>query len=332
MSGVLVTGATTPLGRSLTRAVLDEPDRGPVLAVGLEETGFAEAEHHARLFYRSIDLRRPRDTHDLLFGPVRDLGIDTVVHAAFHRNVRDFGPHAHALHVEATRELVDLVDRHPTLERFVFLSSSSVYRIDPRRASLIAETDPLDLSPDAPAAVRDRVEADLTVCTRMGLTNARVLILRAAEILAEDVGSQLHDYLQSRLCLRPLGFDPMLNVLSLPDVTRALMLATRATTNGVFNVPGADTLPLSSAVERYGRRCIAIPGPLLAPLYRVRASMTGMEFRYDLNHRRFHFSAVLDGSRAKKLLGYEPTNPIAWPGSARAAHVEKRGGRSAGPV
>jgi hypothetical protein len=38
-----------------------------------------------------------------------------------------------------------------------------------------------------------------------------------------------------------------------------------------------------------------------------------MEFRYDMNHRRFHFSAVLDGRRAMEILGYEPSHPIVWP-------------------
>jgi hypothetical protein len=59
---------------------------------------------------------------------------------------------------------------------------------------------------------------------------------------------------------------------------------------------------------------------LLAPLYRARAQALGLEFRYDLNYRRFHFSAVLDGSHAGDVLGYRPSAPMQWPAgdSARA--------------
>jgi UDP-glucose 4-epimerase len=164
--------------------------------------------------------------------------------------------------------------------------------------------------------VRDRVEADVTVCTRMGLSPLSITVLRCAEILAPDMGSQLHDYLSSRVCLRPFGFDPMLNLLTLEDTVRALVLALGTEATGIFNIPGADTLPLRRAIALWGRSGIALPGPLLAPLYAVRASALGMEFRYDMNHRRFHFSAILDGRRARNVLGYAPEHPIAWPVSA----------------
>jgi UDP-glucose 4-epimerase len=141
----------------------------------------------------------------------------------------------------------------------------------------------------------------------------RIAVLRAAERLAPDSGSQLYDYLRTRVCLRPVGFDPMLNIATVPDVVDAIVRALKSDAEGVFNIPGADTLPLSRVVELAGRTGIPVPGPLLAPLYRVRASALNMEFSYDLNHRRFHFSAVLDGARARAVLGYQPRHPVDWP-------------------
>ena len=64
-----------------------------------------------------------------------------------------------------------------------------------------------------------------------------------------------HAYLEAPPCLRPLGFDPMLNVLSLPDAVDALHRAVRAFGHqGVFNIPGADSLPLSECLRRWGRQ------------------------------------------------------------------------------
>jgi UDP-glucose 4-epimerase len=139
-----------------------------------------------------------------------------------------------------------------------------------------------------------------------------IVVLRCAEIVAPDVGSQFHDYLSSPACLRPLGFDPMLNLLSLEDAARAVCLAAETKQSGIFNIDGADTLPLSRAVRLAGRVGLALPGPLLAPLYQARATTLGMEFSYDTNHRAFHFSSVLDATRARRLLGYEPRNPVRF--------------------
>lgn len=311
MTPVLVTGATTALGRALCSALLAEPGEFTVLATGLEHapSGLPRSDS---FLYRRADLTRPREAHDLLFGVGAELGVRAVIHSAMHRSARHEGPEVRALNVEASRELLFLCERHPTVKRFVFRSSGSVYRIDPGRAILLVEEDPLELSPGAPQSVRDRVEADLTVCTRIGSSRLEIVVLRCAEILAADVGSQLFDYLESKLCLRPIGFDPMLNVLSLEDAVRPLIAAVRSKATGVFNIPGADTLPLSLAIELWDRTGLPVPGALLAPLYGFRASLLGMEFRYDLNRRRFHFSAVLDGRRARDGLGYAPAFPISW--------------------
>jgi len=135
-------------------------------------------------------------------------------------------------------------------------------------------------------------------------------VLRCAEILAADVGSQLWDYLRTRVCLRPAGFDPMLNLLSIDDAVAALMLAIASAGQGTYNIAGADTLPLSRLIARFGRIDIPLPGPLLAPLYRLRTRAIGLDFRYDLNARRFHLGGILDDQRARLELGYRPRHPL----------------------
>jgi UDP-glucose 4-epimerase len=313
MSGYLVTGATTPIGYRIVKSLLERRPDVVVLAVGLEPrpAGFDEFGP-GRLRYHRVDLTRTRDLHDLVFGPARELGVDVVIHTALHRKIHDRGRRIHALNVGTTRELLALAERQSQIQRFVFRSHASVYRVDPTHATLLGEDDPLELSPRLPLVLRDRVEADLTVCAHMGMSRLSITVLRCAEILAADVGSQFHDYLSSRTCLRPLGFDPMLNLLSVEDAAQAVALAAETDESGIFNVDGADTLPLSRAIRLAGRLGVALPGPLLAPLYRVRASALGMEFSYDVNHRAFHFSSVLDARRAREVLHYEPRHPVRW--------------------
>ncbi len=314
MTAVLVTGATTPLGVRLVDQLCRAPDVAHVLAVGIEAEARSRLRPCDRLTYAQVDLRRDRGIRELMFGPVRELKIDTIVHTPLHRHAGHTGRHIHAINVESTRALLLTAERHPTIRRFVFQSHALIYRVRSDQPSVFAEDHPINFSARAPQWLRDRVEADLTVCARMGMCDLQIAVLRCSECVGPGIGSQLFDYLQSRVCLRPMGFDPMLNLLSVDDTVAALTAAIGTDAQGVFNIPGADTLPLSALIERAGRLDVPVPGPLLRPLYGLRALTRGTQFRYDLNLGRFHFSGVPDGTRARDVLGYVPRHRIDWHG------------------
>ncbi len=318
MTGVLVTGATTPFGLALTHALAAAPDVTQVLAVARETQWPGASER--KLTYISLDLTRERDVRDLLFGQARELGIEVVVHSAHHRSLRVHGPRAHALHVDATRQILELVERHPSIRRFVYASSSEVYRRGAGLPSVIGEGHPIELSPEMPQKLRDRVEADLTVCARSGLSRCSLMVLRFAELLAADSGSQLADYLGSLVCVRALGFDPMIEVVSIEDAVRATLAAVASSAQGVVNIPGADVLPLSSAIEAAGRTAIAVPEPAVELLYAARALRRGYEFTWRMNRWRFRWGGVLDGTRAHEVLGYVPRARVDFRAVAQAAH------------
>jgi UDP-glucose 4-epimerase len=195
----------------------------------------------------------------------------------------------------------------------VLRSGAEVYAVMPEEPNLLTEDHRLVFDPAAPQWLRDRVEADLMTCAQLGAASLSIAVLRCAEILAEGLGSQLWDYLGSRVCLRPLGFDPMINLLSVSDAVAAALSALASDAHGVFNIPGFDTLPLSRLIARWHRLDVPIPGPLLAPLYWLRTRTVGVEFRYDLNLGRFHLGGVLDGARARAVLGFQPRHTIGFP-------------------
>jgi UDP-glucose 4-epimerase len=291
----MVTGATTSLGAAIVEHLLARDDVDRVLAIAREPDSGVRGD---KLIYRAVDLRHARDVHDLVWGEARTHAITHVIHGCHHRRARDTGAAVHAQNVESTRQLLLACAEHPTIHRFIYRSFAEVY--SPRHATpdLIDEEAPIELAPDMPQWLRDRVEADLAVCTHLGGA-LEIAVLRLAEILAPNVGSQLWDYLSSRVCLRPLGFDPMLNALSLEDAADAFGAALSSHEIGVYNIPGYDTLPLSRAIAESVKVDLPVPGPLLAPLYRLRRAFTGFDFHYELNARRFHFGGVLDGSRAR---------------------------------
>jgi UDP-glucose 4-epimerase len=259
-----------------------------------------------------VDLTRTRAVRSLLFGPARHERCDVVLHLAAHRAGRDEGDLVHALNVESTRQLLELSERHPTIRRFVLRSYAEVYRVRPHHATILLEDHPLELSPDAPQWTRDRVEADVTACIQLGLSRLQIAVLRCAECPAPENGSQLWDYLESRVCFTPLGYDPVINLISISDISNALARSVLSEKIGIFNVPGADTFPLSVAIERARRIRIPVPGPLVWRLYDWRAATRGGDFRYDQNHFRFRFSGIMDGTRAAQQLGYVPRTSVSW--------------------
>ncbi len=310
---VLISGGTTPLGLRIARRLLDQ-GRGPVLLIGVEAPEAVAAKVPQGAIYHRVDLTRPRRVRRLLFGPCTDLRVQALVHLAFHRSPKLAGQRAHRLNVDSARLMLRLAEEHPSIERFVLRSASQVYLDRSEQPDVLREDQPLNLDPEAPQWMRDRVEVDVTVCSRMGVSPVHVNVLRCSEILAAEMGSQLFDFLSSRICIRPAGFDPMMNVLSLEDAAEAFVLALDCPNQGVLNIPGADTLSLRHLIHLWGRAELAIPGPLIGPLYRVRTLARGRGFDYAANRRRLHFNGVMDGERARTLLGYEPRNPIVWPG------------------
>lgn len=308
---VIVTGASTPLGQKVIEQLGCTPEVTLVLAVDKERSR-QDGGGRGPVLHCAVDLSRRREAHDLVWGLARERSIDTIIHAAQHRAAADEGKQVHRQNVETTRHLLDACTGHVSIRRFVLRSFAEVYATAEATTQLLTEADPLDFDPGTPQWVRDRVEADLTAGSHVG-PPLRVAVLRCAEVLAPGSGSQLWDYLSSRVCLRPAGFDPMINVLSLEDAAAALVAAARSSAVGAFNITGADTLPLSRAIAASERLDIAIPGHLMSPLYRLRRKLAGFEFRYDLNVRKFHLGGVLDGTRAREHLGYVPTHPVVWP-------------------
>jgi UDP-glucose 4-epimerase len=310
---VLVTGASTPVGRALFDALASDSRVDRVLAVlppGVRP--FEEAHESDRLGWVTADLTRERDVRSLLFGAAARERTNVIVHLASHRAARDAGPRIRALNVRSTRLLIELAERHPTVRRFVLRSFSDVYRIRASEPTIIPEGHSLEFSSRAPQWIRDRVEADLSTCARMGMSELEIAVIRTAECLAPESGSQLWDYLASKVCFSPMGFDPMLNLMSIGDQVDVLRRAIFASNQGVFNAPGKDSLPLSLVIRKAGCTRVPAPGPLLFPLYGLRARTTRRDFRYDQNYGRFHFGGIMDGARAARSLGYVPKQSVQW--------------------
>lgn len=314
MSRILIIGATNPIGEQLIRDCLADPAISHILAVGRDDTtDTLTIDNHPKLTYIALDLTSPESVQSLLFGAALDIGVEVIIHLATTRDPYKGGERVHAQNVDLLRTLLNLSGRHPTIKRLVLRSFSEVYSVSVRLPTLIREEHPLNLAASAPQYIRDRVEADLAATSMMGVADLDIVVLRCAEALGPGTGSQLYDYLNATVSLRPAGFDPMLNVATIKDLAKALHQAAHSEATGVFNIPGYDTLPLSLCIKKWGTPGLALPETLIRPLYKLRHALSGSKFRYGLNRKRMHYGVVLDGSRASEHLGYTPNHPVSWP-------------------
>jgi nucleoside-diphosphate-sugar epimerase len=198
-----------------------------------------------------------------------------------------------------------------------------VYRVAANLPLLIREDHPLDMAASS-ARVRSLVENDLYTCSRMSARGLKIAVLRCGELVGAGLGSELFDYLCAPVCLRPLGFDPMLGLLSMADAARALTTSALRGVDGVINISGLDVLPLSRLTALAGRRGFALPATLLSPLYMFRAWTTGAAFHYPGHASRFHHAGILDGRHALQTLGYEPRQRIDFAQLAADAALHER--------
>jgi UDP-glucose 4-epimerase len=284
---LLVTGVTTPLGRALHKRLATV---GEVFGIRAPTDPLPDADQNVACV---ADLTHHADVRSVIAGVVAEAAIDTVIHLGS----------TGAGHAISTKLLLDGLEQVACVRTFVLRSTALLYRLRHDDPIVITERHALDLAP----ARRDWLEADVTACQRMLNADVRVSALRLAPVMASGIGDELSDYLRLDPCYRPLGFDPMVSALSLEDATDALARAADHAPRGIFNVGGADTLPVSELADRIGARCWAIPGAAIEPLCALRGVP---QRRYRALSGVLHHGLVIDGRAATSAFGFVAERPI----------------------
>ena len=216
-----------------------------------------------------------------------------------------------------------------SIRQLVALGSAFVYRLDSGNSTRVTEESELDLAPDLPAEDRAWVDSDMLFHGELGDERLTVALLRIPTIVGGDGALHLNPALSSASTvghpprLRPLGFDPMCALVAEEDVATAVQLALHRRAEGIFNVAGRDTMPLSRLEQ-----CLAMrdhvedgsPG-LVGQLWRHAAGAVrllelpgGAAGRPDGSNGRaasyLRYGLTLDTRRAESILGFRPAYRI----------------------
>jgi UDP-glucose 4-epimerase len=288
---VLVTGAAGNLSRLLIQALHRENavvavDRRPIAGLPKDVT-------HVRtdLRYRAIE------------EVFRKNEIKGVLHLGITHNPRSEDD-AYRFNVIGTQHLLDLAAKH-RVPKFVMLSSANIYGPDPDNSLFLTEDAPL-LGAENFAGIRDLVAVDRIVQSFFYRhPEVETVMLRPVHIVGARIKNAPSNYLRLERPWVIMGFDPMIQLIHEQDVVRALRLALRPDVRGVYNVVGPGEAPLSRVLRILGRRPLSVP-PFMARRALDRAYELRMTNFPAPELRHIQFNCVVDGSLARRALGFEP--------------------------
>lgn len=292
MSGVVITGISGNLGRTLARRLHTlEP------IIGIDRRPFAGRPKDMEV--HQLDLRK---------GKVEDVfrrgGIRAVIHMGIMHDPRMSEEEHHSFNVVGTTRILDFCARYG-VKKVVVLSSANVYGPSPDNSNFLTEEAPL-MAASRFSGVRDLIEVDMLANGFLWRhPEIQTVILRPVHIVGPAIRNAPSSYLRLERPWTVAGFDPMVQLIHVEDAARALIEALRPEARGVYNVVGPGEVPLSAVLRELGRTPIPIPHPLARPLL-------GALFRYrlldfpppELDH--LQFLCAVDGSRWKRDVGWAP--------------------------
>lgn len=295
MSGdgvVVVTGISGNLGRVVAK-LLHRTER----VVGIDRRPFVGRPKDVEHF--QIDLRKKK-TEDVF----RRMPVKAVVHMGIMHDPRMSAEDHHSFNVLGTTRVLECAARFG-VKKLVVLSSANVYGPSPENSNFLSEEAPLMAASRFPS-VRDLIEVDMLAHGFFWRQpTVETVVLRPVHIVGPTIKNAPSNYLRLKRPMTLLGFDPMVQLIHMQDVGRALVAALAPGLKGVFNVAGPGEVPLSSCFRELGARPVPLPHPLargvLSSLFKYRLASFPPE---ELDH--IQFLCMVDGSRWRREAQWSP--------------------------
>ncbi|MFD0804166.1 NAD-dependent epimerase/dehydratase family protein, partial [Streptomonospora algeriensis] len=203
-----------------------------------------------------------------------------------------------------TMQLLDGCQRSATVARVVVRSSAAVYGASGRgQTPCTEEREARNLPRSAYAHNAAEVEEHTGALARRR-PGISVAVLRFASFIGPSVDTPLTRYFGLRLVPTVRGYDPSMQFIHEDDGVEAVRRMARSGSDGVFNVAGSGSLPLSQCLRRVGRRHVAMPERGLRML-------GGLARRGKLDYspeqlRLLCSDRVVDFSKLERELGWSP--------------------------
>jgi 1-acyl-sn-glycerol-3-phosphate acyltransferase len=184
----------------------------------------------------------------------------------------------------------------------VVVSSAAVFPPRPAHPGMVDETKPLLRAANAASDAWSAFEAAASqvFAAEPGVA---LTILRPTAVPTGDGDDYVSRVLRARVAATFVGHDPVIQLLGLEDLGRAVAFAVRARRSGVFHVAPAGVVPLHAAL-RYAR---TLRVPLPAWLQRLwRWAFAGLGVARFADAERIRYKATVSGSKFEEACGFSP--------------------------
>src|SRR5689334_19307113 len=290
---VVITGISGRLGRIVARRLHHDLD---YQIVGLDRRPMPgrpkDIEHH------QVDLRSKKARDVFRAGDV-----DALIHLGVMHDPRARPAELYSWNITGTTKLLEYCQAY-RVPKVVLLSSANVYGPRPDNPQFLTEDAPLLAAQRFPQ-MRDLVEIDHLVSTFLWRAQGvETVILRPVHIVG-PVHNAPSNYLRIERPPVLLGFDPMVQLVHVQDVARAIALALAPGRRGIYNLVGPGEVPLSVVLKELGREPLAIPHPFARPLLSL-AFRLGMSSFPVAELDFIRYVCMVDGRRASAELGFRP--------------------------
>jgi UDP-glucose 4-epimerase len=293
---VAITGIAGNLGKALASLLHTETQ-----IVGVDRRPFREKPKD--LSHYQMDIRKRK------LGEVfRRHRIGALIHLGIVHDPRIPFSEAHSFNILGSRKVFDLCVQHG-VKKVVVLSSANVYGPLPDNSNFLDEETPL-MAADRYSDVRDLIEVDMYAQSFLWKhPEIETVVLRPVHIVGPTVRNAASNYLRLERPVTVLGFDPMVQLIHVEDVCRAIALALRPGVRGVYNVSGPGEVPLSTILRELGRSTLPVPHFLVRGLLRRAFEARLISFPpEEVDH--LQYLCAVDGSRAARDLGYAPRHSL----------------------
>ncbi len=293
---VALTGISGNLGRAIARVLREDHH-----VIGIDRRPFPDRPEDVELF--QVDLRK-RGLEDVF----RRHKVARVIHMGIVHNPRSSSKEHHSFNVVGTTRVLECAARFG-VEKVVFLSSASVYGPSPDNSNFLQEEAPL-LAASRFAHIRDLIEVDM-LAQRFIWSRPQVetVVLRPVHIVGRTIKNAPSNYLRLKRPWKLMGFDPMVQLIHVDDVSSAVRAALAPGVRGVFNVSGPGEAPLSQIFKTLGREPVSIPHPvaraMLKRLFALRLASYPPE---ELDH--IQYLCAVDGGRFRREAKWAPSHTM----------------------
>lgn len=250
--------------------------------------------------------------------------VSALLHLAFQHNPTKHSGFAHELHSIGTMYLLNACGKQK-IKKIVVDSTTHCYGAFPNNPNFLSEEHPLRGGVQS-SYIRDRIDVENQMKKYQQHHPECILtVLRPCSILGPNIHNFATRYLSRKICLTPLGYDPLIQLVHEEDILRAFQMVLEKDAPGIFNIVGQGVLPLLTLLHLTGRIVIPLPNTVLYPM--VHAMWQGNVAVVPPRYLEFlRYLWVADGIKAKEDLGFVPKystreTALAFVGSQRLKEV-----------